>query len=568
METGQLGATERILEWFGINPDYKNTKVTSTESGELIYGSNLFIPTTKKAEFGDLARAINLLQHLRAMGENVPMNIWFVLSHYFNPCCQKSMYLYKSYFYKDIINQGVTSIDEIASLLTNGGYDIDDGSYFDTSVRYSITHGKVGEKIKQNTRFFKVSIDNDCWERWFLRYLKIDKESSKETIFDIYSFAEELKQPKYLKDFIEPLKSIPTKMAARMNKGSKLLSYVGNSDMRQAVVDSPRVKNMKYLCSEEGQKLIESKTYNAQKKYEKEYEITLDDLNNVKAPEVSVINGTVDEKTGEITASGRPDTWRVALLKKSWPGNGIIYTKVLPPFSPMHLVMNDILGSIKILGEFEFEKEQDANTAASNFEETKGYYLKANCCFEDRGYANAAHTNNLTTKFSNECKVCGGNMLSLQISEESKDKTAEQVKRESDLYNKMADDYLIETKTIMEKVEKEKIGENLKKVSDVAYAIKQSKRLCSEEGQKIIDEHRKYDSANTIYIKASERDEGPGDESYAVGLEEWEKPRENPWGLMGEHNSGKPTPIPHYPPTKDDMEKIMLDRIVIDEIKE
>ncbi len=566
METGQLGATERILEWFGINPDYKNTKVTSTESGELIYGSNLFIPTTKKAEFGDLARAINLLQHLRAMGENVPMNIWFVLSHYFNPCCQKSMYLYKSYFYKDIINQGVTSIDEIASLLTNGGYDIDDGSYFDTSVRYSITHRKVGEKIKQNTRFFKVSIDNDCWERWFLRYLKIDKESPKEAIFDIYSFAEELKQPKYLKDFIEPLKSIPTKMAARMNKGSKLLSYVGNSDMRQAVVDSPRVKNMKYLCSEEGQKLIESKTYNT--KIKKEREITLDDLSNMKAPEVSVINGTVDEKTGEITASGRPNTWRVALLKKSWPGNGIIYTKVLPPFSPMHLVMNDILGSIKILGEFEFEKEQNANTAANNFEETKGHYLKANCCFEDRGYANAAHTNNLTKKFSDECKARGGNMLSLQISEKSEEKTAEQVKRESDLYNKMADDYLIETKTIMEKVEKEKIGENLKKVSDVAYAIKQSKRLCSEEGQKIIDEHRKYDSANTIYIKASERDEGPGDESYAVGLEEWEKPRENPWGLMGEHNSGKPTPIPHYPPTKDDMEKLMLDRIVIDEIKE
>ena len=60
METGQSGATERILEWFGINPDYKNTKVTSTESGEFIYGSNLFIPTTKKAEFSDLARAINL----------------------------------------------------------------------------------------------------------------------------------------------------------------------------------------------------------------------------------------------------------------------------------------------------------------------------------------------------------------------------------------------------------------------------------------------------------------------------------------------------------------------------
>ena len=424
-----MGATERILEWFGIKPDYKNTKVTSTESGEFIYGSNLFIPTTKKAEFGDLARAINLLQHLRAMGENVPMNIWFATSKPFNTLCQKSMTLYKSYFYKDIINQEVTSIDEITTLLTNGGYDIDDGSYFETGTKCSLAYGKVAEKIRQNTRFFKVSIDNDCWERWFLRYLKTDKESPKEAIFDIYSFAEELKQPKYLKDFIEPVKSIPTKMAARMNKGSKVLSYVGNSDMRQAVMDSPRVKNMKYLCSEEGQKLIESKTHNAQKKYEEQCEkqcetAIINIQNNIKEPEVKVINDTVNEEIGEIPSEGRPDKWRVVLLKKSYPGNGAIYTKVLPPYSPMHLIMNDILGGIKSIGECEFENEQDANTAAGNFEDMKECYLKANCCFEDRGYANETHTKNLIEEFSNECKKCCGTMLSLlQISQETEKQT-------------------------------------------------------------------------------------------------------------------------------------------------
>jgi hypothetical protein len=394
------------------------------------------------------------------MGENVPMNIWLT------DIDRTYAQLFKAYFFKDLINQCPTGIDEIVSILLDGPYDMDDGTEFDMTPRCpsfpSRGNGNLGralDKIRNDTRLFKITVDNDCWERWFMRYLNVMDgvvENAKQQLVlgylvNIYSFAEELKSPHYLKDYMEPVKAIPTKMAARMNKGSKLMSHVMSGDTTPAVMASQRIKSMKYLCSEEGQKLIDKK---AVRQFEHPVEaITLESLERMgKAdinsdPRLNGVVGTVDsvrksletERAKEETRKEieRQDKWTVALFKRRFPGAGVLYAKPFAPFSTLRQIgkTDDALNMEK-LSEYEFDDERTATEAAGSFNEKKKFYLDANCCFEDRGYANEAHTRNLMEKFNSICVSKSGKCLT--ESEIPKDKGTEE---ECKLYNRQEEDY-------------------------------------------------------------------------------------------------------------------------------
>lgn len=205
-------AMESFFKTVGV-PVFKTLRL---KGGEYIYGSNLFIPATEQSLY-NIARGINVLQHLRHVGENVPMNIWvcvsidkfnFMCKEWYNGVCPNLyVYRYKTYFYKDIVNQDVTDTLTIKNYLENSEYDVDDGSVYTTYVTTDIE--KIKEEIKQKTRYFKVKIDNGCLERWINRYLN---EIGEFDLFNADEFTEELKNPKVLKDYIEPVKEIPSKL--------------------------------------------------------------------------------------------------------------------------------------------------------------------------------------------------------------------------------------------------------------------------------------------------------------------------------------------------------------------
>lgn len=388
MEKEKTGATERIpvqqiLEWFNIKPHFKNLK--TTDNGEIIYGTNLIIPIEDKKHiyaspytFNNLASAINILQHLRTMGENVPMNIWFVScgKQELNETVPNDVIQFKSYFYKDIINQGVTSVDEIITILTNGPYDIDDGKvykFWGEDYIGNDTYFSAACKMK-NGRFFKITVDNDCWERWYQRYITAVKSKNPDEFVSIFTFAEELKHPEYLKDYIEPVKTIPTKMASRMNTSSKVLSYVISGDTTQPVMDSPRVKNMKYLCSKSGEELIE--------KYLNEYGTHI-----ITKEESTIKQETKENRKQEVD---NEKYFAILLLKscslKSF--SSIMYARAYSSISPLYNILNNEkdgklgtgLPNIHKIAVFEFDTIDAAENAVEKFEEWKKEYMVENCC--------------------------------------------------------------------------------------------------------------------------------------------------------------------------------------------
>ena len=215
-------AMESFLETVGVPV----SKVLKLHGGEYLYESNLFIPTFKQS-LDNIARGINVLQHLRCAAENVPMNIWicdFMESRklkgyaYYTKTFQDGdkefpvaeVYHYKSYFFKDIINQDITEISTIKKYLTDGPYELEDGRrYYFCGSCPNGQQTSLKDVLKKNTRYFKVKVDNGCLERWIYRYLK---ETDENDLFDADAFTEELKNPKVLKDYIEPVKEIPSKL--------------------------------------------------------------------------------------------------------------------------------------------------------------------------------------------------------------------------------------------------------------------------------------------------------------------------------------------------------------------